>query len=46
MKKQNELIVIEQETAMDRFTTEKGLDPVLHGIQHIVKNFSADVNTD
>jgi len=40
-----ELIKIEQVNAMELFTKEKGLDPILEKIKEEVANFKADIST-
>ena len=41
----NELIVIQKETALDIFTTQKGLDPIIEKIRQEVLSIAPDVST-
>jgi len=46
MKEENQLVVVQQENALQLFTTEKGLDPILQGVRTLIDEFKPDVTTD
>lgn len=45
MKKENQLVVVHKENALQLFTTEKGLDPILQGVRTLIDEFKPDVST-
>ncbi len=45
MKEENQLVVVQQENALQLFTTEKGLDPILQGVRTLIDEFKPDVTT-
>ena len=45
MKEENQLVVVQKENALQLFTTEKGLDPILKGVRTLIDEFQPDVTT-
>ena len=45
MKEENQLVVVQKENALQLFTTEKGLDPILQGVRTLIDEFQPDVTT-
>ena len=42
---ENQLVVVQKENALQLFTTEKGLDPILTGVRKLIDEFKPDVST-
>lgn len=42
---ENQLVVVQKENALQLFTTEKGLDPILVGVRKLIDEFKPDVST-
>lgn len=42
---ENQLVVVQKENALQLFTTEKGLDPILMGVRKLIDEFKPDVST-
>jgi chromosome segregation ATPase len=45
MTTENQLVVVQKENALQLFTTEKGLDPILQGVRQLIDGFKPDVTT-
>ena len=45
MTKETQLVVVQKENALQLFTTEKGLDPILQGVRTLIDEFKPDVTT-
>lgn len=45
MSTENQLVVIEDKNALQLFTADKGLDPVLQNVRKIIDEFEPDVST-
>lgn len=45
MTTENQLVVVQKENALQLFTTEKGLDPILAGVRQLIDGFTPDVTT-
>jgi hypothetical protein len=45
MKIENQIAVVQKENALQLFTTEKGLDPILQGVRTLIDEFQPDVTT-
>lgn len=42
---ENQLVVVQKENALQLFTTENGLDPILSGVRTLIDEFKPDVST-
>lgn len=45
MKDENQLVVVQKENALQLFTTEKGLDPILLGVRKFIDEFKPDITS-
>lgn len=45
MTTENQLVVIEKNNALQLFTTQQGLDPVLKGVRELIDGFTPDTST-
>lgn len=45
MTTENQLVVVQKENALQLFTTEKGLDPILAGVRQLIDGFTPDITT-